>query len=457
MEKKYDYFYSGQIRRFLNQICKGFSGLVYETGYREGIKEQPLIPCYLATKDRQVAHILRKNSENVVLTIPQITVEVQDVKPIRANTQVPSLIKQDDVSERLIDKTTGTYSTEQGLSYSVLKPMAHPLNLTFTINIWTSNELQKHQIFEQIYSLFNVGFDIQNSDNPLDWTALTLATLQDINWSSRTFPLGTADEIDILTLTFLLPMWIQPPVKKLNQQIVHQVNNNINQASEINHNPSDPDMNFDMDEIIGSQEMYQQFVSPGMHRISVEGNELKLLGPTGLDKDENGNIYEWEKLIAFYGNIQPPYSNIRIKTTSDVNIWDSDIIGIIDYHPNEKNKLLWVPRLATLPDNTLQNITAIIDPLKTFPGDGKFNFSSGDRFMILEDISENAIWGFKANTNDIIEFNGTNWIVSFDSKNEYRIQYVTNLYDNKQLKFTGKEWVYAIDGIYDVGFWRIRI
>ena len=67
-----------------------------------------------------------------------------------------------------------------------------------------------------------------------------------------------------------------------------------------------------------------------------------------------------------------------------------------------------------------------------------------------------AAWGdVEANQNDIIEYNGANWTVSFDSIVQSTPAYVTNLTTNIQFKYTQGQWLRSYEGIYDGGNWGI--
>ena len=52
----------------------------------------------------------------------------------------------------------------------------------------TSNTDQKLQLLEQILVLFNPALEIQQNDNPVDWTTITTVELTDIQWTSRSIP-----------------------------------------------------------------------------------------------------------------------------------------------------------------------------------------------------------------------------------------------------------------------------
>ena len=112
-----------------------------------------------------------------------------------------------------------------------------------------------------------------------------------------------------------------------------------------------------------------------------------------------------------------------------------------------------------MPTNTLTAVDAIVDPSKNYPGDGSVPSAvTGQRYVVLESTPINALWtNVVANKNDIIEYNGTAWTVSFDSSTNNTTQYVTNVSSNDQLEWNGTEWINSYEGIYNSGYWRIYL
>ena len=50
------------------------------------------------------------------------------------------------------------------------------------IDIWSGNTDQKLQLLEQVLILFNPSIQLQQNQNPLDWTSLYEVELTDIQW-----------------------------------------------------------------------------------------------------------------------------------------------------------------------------------------------------------------------------------------------------------------------------------
>jgi len=120
------------------------------------------------------------------------------------------------------------------------------------------------------------------------------------------------------------------------------------------------------------------------------------------------------------------------------------------------------------------NFDAIINPLTKGPrGSGLPNPTVGKRYLIVEDIGNNNnvdgsdAWKANdgtdliANANDIIEWDGDQWNVIFDSvHNSDIIIYQENIYntDTKiQYMWNGVSWVKSVDGEYSQGQWRIEL
>ena len=158
------------------------------------------VPVVYGDPTRQVANIIRNNSENALNYVPKIACYVRELNYDRERMQNPYHIEKQHLRQR--DKLDdGTYSNQLGAGYTVEKVMPSPFRLEVTADIWTSNTDQKLQVLEQILYLFNPDFEIQKSDNYIDWTSLSYVELTGITFSSRTIPVGADTEIDIASLT----------------------------------------------------------------------------------------------------------------------------------------------------------------------------------------------------------------------------------------------------------------
>ena len=203
------FFYDGQIRRYLTQIIRVFSNF----SYQDGDGELRRVPCMYGDITRQVGSIIRENSENKLPSAPRISVYVTSLQMDRARLSDSSYISKINLREKEFDSQTSSYLAQQAKGYTVERLHPTPYTLAVNIDIWSTSTEQKLQILEQIFMLFNPDMEFQTTDNYVDWTSLTYLYLEDINFSSRTIPSGTADEIDIATIGFTAPIYISPPTK----------------------------------------------------------------------------------------------------------------------------------------------------------------------------------------------------------------------------------------------------
>lgn len=458
-----DYFYDGQLRAYLSQIIRAFSFFQYSTGLdADGNHKLRRVPVNYATTESQVASILRNNSENTLLTVPQMTCYLAGVSINDARRQIPNHVDTRNVVEREIDPINNKYTADRGRSYTVERFMPVPYDLTFKLDLWTSNESQKHQIMEQILVLFNPSFDIQTSTNPLDWTALTVITLTDINWSSRSIPVGTDEGIEIASLTFSVPAWINPPAKVMRERIVEQIITNI---SAIDSEEIDKNRDFDGSAIDWARgDLFaRSIVTPNDHVISLDGNMITLLGRNTEPLNGLGEPWNWLNLFELYGKFRPGQSKLRVKTNSNMDDHESDVVGFIDIDPTDHNRLIWTVDPKTLPMNTIPSINGIIDPHTVWPGNAVKPIPApvfGDRYLIINDIVNNTTWGgFHAKANDIIEYGvDGEWHVVFDSHALADTNHtVLNKRKGTQLSWVDNEWILTLAGNYTPGMWRLSL
>jgi hypothetical protein len=122
----------------------------------------------------------------------------------------------------------------------------------------------------------------------------------------------------------------------------------------------------------------------------------------------------------------------------------------------------------TLPANTLAPVTAVINPLLSGPGDGLDSSLLGQRYLLTEDTgsydstTSPVAWQGQNNqplvatANDIVEFDGVQWVVAFDSTSSpVNIQYVTNITTGIQYKWVDNTWVKSYQGLYPGGQWSL--
>lgn len=203
------HFYDGQIRRYLSQIVRAFSFFTY----KDGDGELRQIPVMYGDLTRQVANIIRDNTENKLPSAPRMAVYITGLELDRARLSDSSFVSKINIRERDFNPETNQYYNTQGKSYTVERLMPTPYTLSINVDVWSTNTDQKLQILEQIFMLFNPSLEIQTTDNYIDWTSLSVLEMGPITFSSRSIPTGTDSDIDVATIQFTTPIWISPPTK----------------------------------------------------------------------------------------------------------------------------------------------------------------------------------------------------------------------------------------------------
>jgi hypothetical protein len=455
------YFYDEQIRRFLLQFTRIFSNFQIEYG-RANSQDATLVrvPIRYGDASRQAQNILQDNSANSLPSTPLMTFYITDMMYARERLQDPYFVSKAQVRQRFYDTDTNSYETTQGNAFTIERLMPVPYKMSINLDIWTSNTQQKFQIFEQISTLFNPSLEIQSTDNYLDWTSLSVVDLDQVTWTTRTIPQGTENPIDIMTMKFSIPIWISSPAKVKKLGVIEKII-----ASVFDANGDAVNAITDSDLLLGTRQKF----TPYMYSTLLIGNKLQVLKQSAVVDQPNTSVTLpdnppsnefWPAVIGMYGGFRPGITQIRLD-----NMWGSDdqIIGTVSYDPTDERFLLIDIDPDTLPQNTLLPVDAVIDPLLSGPGSGLPAAVVGQRYLILEDIGSvtnsqpASAWGqLVAKANDIIEYDGTLWGVTFGSTtNTQNIQYVTNITTGLQYLWTGSQWVKSYEGLYTAGNWSI--
>ena len=336
------YFYDGQIRRYITQVIRVLSNFVVKYGDGTLVR----VPVMYGDQDRQAASIVNANSENAVLTAPRIAVYVSDLDLARERLSDSSFISKLHIRERNIDNN-GDYGYSEGANYTVERLMPTPFDLTLKVDIWSTSTEQKLQLLEQILVLFNPSLEIQTTDNYIDWTSLSVLELGDVVFSSRSMPVGTQSAIDIATLTLKTPVYISSPVKVKKLGIITNIIANIFE------NKSDPHLDYidglGVDYATGQvdpiNKMLDQRISIGNFDIIVEQTIVRIRS----NEVSPGTWLSWEMAIRqFPGKITSGLSKIYLRQPDD-----TEVVGTISIHPTDATLLVsaWDP--DTFPSNTL--------------------------------------------------------------------------------------------------------
>jgi hypothetical protein len=466
------YFYDQQIRRFLLQFARIFSNFDVEYGANEagqgpgsGADTLVRVPVRYGDASRQAQTILQNNSANDMPSTPLMTFYITDLKYDRPRIQDPTFVSNIAVRQRTYDPVTETYETTQGNAFTIERIMPVPYELTINLDIWTSNTNQKMQLLEQILTLFNPALEIQSTDNYIDWTSLTVLYLKDTRWSNRTIPVNADTSIDIATLSFTLPMWITPPAKVKKLGVIERIIASVHDAQgDLINSLTNSDL------LLGTR---QKFTPYGYQVLLIDG-KLQALRPQNIVDYDNDSLDApdspstnllWHSVIGVYGTLRPGISYIALEQPDG-----TDVVGTVAYDPTDDRFLLFTINTGTVPPNTLAPIDAVIDPLVSAPGFGLPAAVPGQRYLLTQatgswsnpnNTNPEAWLGSQgqplvAQANDIVEYDGDQWSISFDSTSSPdNIQYVTNLTSELQYKWTGTTWVKSYQGLYPGGSWSL--
>lgn len=463
-----DYFYDGQVRRYLAQFIQIMSNF----SYRDAKGQLTQVPVRYGDLTRQVAQILKKNSENTIPSAPFIACYIKDLQFDRPRIQDPTFVSKIHIRERAFDENNQEYLNVQGSNYTIERIMPTPYLITFSADIWTTNTEQKLQLWEQIAVLFTPSFEIQTTDNYIDWTSLSVIDIDSQVWSSRTVPQGVNEDIDICSWTFKSPIWITPPAKVKKLGVITKIITNIfatNAKGTINS----------IYDKIGAAEMFDGAepdatitITPGDYDLLILNNTARLIKSNGngenIDISAPGNTASWHKLLDMHpGKFRAGLSQLRFGQSGD-----NEVVSYISLDPIDDKLMILNIDADTIPTNTIiagsGTINAVINPENFKPG----SVAAGTRYLILEDININDFYNepgydgpdawknsdnsdFQAHANDIIEWNGSNWTVIFDSQSVTETVYITNTFTGIQYKWFEYSWSKTYEGVYDKRLWQL--
>jgi|SaaInlLV_10m_DNA_1039704.scaffolds.fasta_scaffold21017_2 hypothetical protein len=487
------YFYDGQIRRYITQMVRLLSNFNVSDSHNNLTQ----IPVMYGDLTRQVANIIRDNSENKIPSVPRIAVYVTGLEMDRERTGDSSFVNKISVRERAYDSTNEEYLNTQGKNYTVERLMPSPYTLRLQADIWASNTEQKLQILEQILVLFNPSFEIQTTDNYLDWTSLSVVNLDNVTFSSRSIPVGVDSEIDVANMQFSTPIYLTPPAKVKRLGVVTNIITSI-----FNEDTGSINLGLTLDGVepifestrteVGEDGEEERIVDDGQFPNDGTGvmdisAEYRWAGLTssstyrnyGLNvigseaevvyRGTSGEVTFTELLDTIPGTYTADVSKIYLKTDDS----DNYVIGTITINALDNTKLSINFDNDTLPNDTVitgptgdrASIDYIIDPLRFDPNQDK---SVGIRILLLGAIGDDDnqdgadAWkntdgtDFVAQENDIVEWDGSRWHIIFDSNvDDSTTIYTSNLTSGIQYKWdnANKYWVRSYEGEYYPGTW----
>ena len=478
-----DYFYDGQIRRYVTQFMRIFIGFQYQSS--DGTLRQA--PVMYGDMSRQVAAIINENSENKMPSVPRIACYMSGIEMDTNRLADATYVSKVNIRERRYTEDANgdrDYQNVQGGNYTVERLMPTPFTLSMKADIWTSNVDQKLQFFEQIMVLFNPSLEIQTTDNFIDWTSLSVINIKNINLSSRTIPQGADTEIDIMSLEFDMPIYISPPAKVKKLGVVRSIVANVfTETGDI----------IDLSDLVYNKEKGDVQTTTSKYRILLfKANngepydyELTLASPeqaiidAGLDKQsKTGANLDWNTFLELEGGYTAG-SQVFFLQPSGYYLY-----GTFTVHPVDPTILLVTFDQDTISTNTLIGSTvsgvgsrgtvdAIIDPYKYNPIQvygSKAQFPLGIRFLMLDDVNPNSVngdgpdaWKNLDNsdpeiyTNSIIEWDGAEWTTIWNPATGEVPTYIQNLRTGVQYRWDGEQWLKSFEGEYSPGTWGFRL
>jgi hypothetical protein len=447
------------------QIVSNFS-------YKDAKGQLVQVPVIYGDMTRQVSQIIKKNSENTIPSAPFIACYIKDLQFDRPRLQDPSFVSKIHIRERAFDEAGNEYLNTQGSNYTIERIMPTPYMLTMAMDLWSSNTTQKLQIIEQIAVLFTPSFEIQSTDNYVDWTSLTVVDIDSQSWTSRAIPQGISEDIDILSWTFKAPIWITPPAKVKKLGVITKIISNIFSSNAKGTISTEYDKVHAADMFVGTEPDATITITPGDFDLLILNNTARLIRSNGTNEDIDvsapRNSVSWFTILdAYPGIFRAGLSQLRFGPSDD-----SEVVAYISLDPVDDRSMVLNIDTDTIPTNTVISgrgtVDAIINP-ETYNPSG---VASGTRYLILEDINVNDSFGepgydgpdawknaddsdFQAYANDIIEWNGTSWNIVFDSSITTSVVYITNSYTGTQYKWSEGNWSKTYEGIYDKRLWRL--
>lgn len=453
------FFYDNQIRRFLLQFAKIFSNWQVTKGKDPAGNDILVrVPIMYGDSSRQAATIIANNSASNLPSAPMITYYITGLEYDQRRTQDPTFVDRINVRQRSYNSETQSYEQVQGQAFTIERLMPVPYTLRLTVDFWTTNYNQKLELIEQLGTLFNPSLEIQSTDNFIDWTSLSVVYQDGLTFTSRTIPQGTGNPIDVMSWKFYIPIWLSTSSKLKKMGVIEKIIASIYKGKAIDDIQDD-------DLLLGTR----QKITPYGYKLLLIGNSLQLLPaneafyPSNEDLDlppsPNTSLY-WTSLLNVYGTLRPGISQIWLQNP----FMNTEIVGTIVPDPVDDRLLIFNIDPDTLPQNTLDPVDSVINPLLVGPNAGLPGPVNGRRYLIVESIGHEGdttvSWGgLVANANDIIEYStGTNsWEVAFDSSTATSVEYVTNLTTNVQYRFTDSMWMKSYEGWYDQGDYSIVI
>jgi len=190
-----DYYYQGQIRKYMIQFMAIFSGMQVSVGKNRFDSQSDLIrvPIIHGSKDRVVSAILASNSPNIPTRLPIMSAHILSVQ------QAQDRMKGQGTTLTNVEFPRGGTFPDDLKSVTKLMPI--PYYFGVELNLMSSNLQHKYEMLEQVFLLFRPDLWFQTSDDRNDWTAINAVQLNNVNLEEN-YPAGSDPRILSTNLEF---------------------------------------------------------------------------------------------------------------------------------------------------------------------------------------------------------------------------------------------------------------
>jgi len=439
-----NYWYYGQVRKIILHTLRIFSNFCISTGKdKDGKDILRRVPVTFMSTDKSALYQINNATDTVIETCPKMVLTISEIRPNNERGYAaPYMPYETDVTEKVWNEETGNYEYAPGNNYSVTRLNPIPIGITFKLYILTTLQKQKFELFEQIRTIFSPTLELQTSENPLDWSRVTAITLTGINYSSKGTSNLESTQLDSMDMTFEVDTNLDAPALIDKGNVIETIVSNMYLTGET----IEEQYGWEFDEI------FRNYYTPHNSSILVKNNKNVILKP--------GNYSNWIKLFNAYGiNYNPEKKN----TYLHCKIGRKEAFGLVNINPLNDMELIWQIEESTLPETTIPNINAIIDPHDFTPEN-----INGKRYLIISSLgNETQLWGqlkdiegnniSSIDANCIIEYDGSNWVLMTNPSENPLEYYVRDIDDNSLWTWNDEYqcWVDVINGTFREGYWRL--
>jgi hypothetical protein len=259
-------------------------------------------------------------------------------------------------------------------------------------------------------------------------------------------------------MEFSMPVYISPPAKVKKLGIIKTVIANIFTESGAVTDLSDL--------------VYNESGAAASIRVTADNAAVVLMkGPDGTGPNDYYLTFDkedtWTRVLDIHGGVANGGLIHFMQPTG------FEITGTFAINSVDPSVLVVTLDEDTIPSNTEQAIDRIVDPYNFNPRTFyNGNIPIGVRLLLLDNINEFEVGRVGADdawinmdpdyttvvANSIIEWNGSNWTVSFDPGTQGNtLAYVQHLSTFVQYRWDGLQWLRSFEGDYDVGYWRLQL